>query len=200
VGVTENGTVGVAWKEFMPDVGISTVVFSQSFDRGETWTTSTTIPSGGPPGEESPAAAWRHALVTDEHGHAFAMWTREFVWPESHIAFRTNAPPRSPEPDLLQPNDRVLIRPERNPSRELPAALLYQLIEPGIVEMFIWDGQGRLVRQWPLGTVEAGEHRFEWDGRLENGESAPSGAYHWELRVRTQGGSTSRRAKAILVR
>lgn len=138
--------------------------------------------------------------MTDDEGHAFAMWTRTLSLPEQHVVLRTNAPPRMPEPNVLQPDDRVLLRLERNPIVPGSVGLRYQLVDPGRVDVFIWSAQGRLVRRWRLGDIPAGEHRLEWDGRTAHGRAVANGVYHWELRVAAADGSESVQTKSIVLR
>jgi hypothetical protein len=45
------------------------------------------------------------------------------------------------------------------------------------VEVAVFDIAGRKVRTLISGETSAGEHRTEWDGRLEDGRPAPNGVY-----------------------
>jgi YD repeat-containing protein len=60
----------------------------------------------------------------------------------------------------------------------------------------IYDALGRLVRTLVEGTIEAGEHAAEWDGRTERGEAAPSGVYFY----RVEAGGDQAVAPAVLLR
>ena len=58
------------------------------------------------------------------------------------------------------------------------------------VTLFVHDLLGRPVATLMQGTLQAGWHSVEWDGRDANGLSVPSGAYIYTLR--TAAGTTSR--------
>jgi flagellar hook assembly protein FlgD len=46
----------------------------------------------------------------------------------------------------------------------------------------ICDVRGRLIRVLHDGLLVAGDHVMNWDGRLDNGRSAPSGLYMARIR------------------
>ena len=50
------------------------------------------------------------------------------------------------------------------------------------VELTVYDLLGRRVRTLFTGVLPAGEHRYTWDGRGDNGITAGSGSYFVELR------------------
>ncbi|MCQ4347304.1 flagellar hook assembly protein FlgD [Pseudomonas stutzeri] len=56
------------------------------------------------------------------------------------------------------------------------------------VKVSILDGAGQAVRQFDLGAMQAGVESFVWDGTLDDGSTAPDGAY----RVRVEASSDGR--------
>jgi hypothetical protein len=57
----------------------------------------------------------------------------------------------------------------------------------GAVSLALHDATGRLVRHLVTGTVcPAGEQRFRWDGKSDDGRSLPSGMYFWHLQAGTR--------------
>ena len=73
-----------------------------------------------------------------------------------------------------------------NPETWIP----YQLQDPALVFMHIYDAQGGLVRRLDLGQRPAGFYRSRsraalWDGRNHTGEVVSSGTYFYHLRAGT---------------
>jgi len=60
-----------------------------------------------------------------------------------------------------------------NPTTEISITL----DRAGQAELRVLDCSGRLLRTLASGRLEAGEHRFEWDGRDAAGRRQPSGLY-----------------------
>jgi hypothetical protein len=60
----------------------------------------------------------------------------------------------------------------------------------------IYDKNGRLVKDFDKGTLNAGEHNIIWDGTDNNGKIAPSDVYFYELNT---GGKTCTR-KSVIIR
>ncbi len=60
-----------------------------------------------------------------------------------------------------------------------------QVAQAGPVTVWILNGSGFLVKTLYQGSLAAGDYAYSWDGRLENGQKAPAGAY----RVETHTGS-----------
>ena len=56
-----------------------------------------------------------------------------------------------------------------------------QLALPSQVELAIYSISGQRVRTLISGSLPAGHHRLQWDGRNEQGELAASGAYLYQL-------------------
>jgi hypothetical protein len=53
------------------------------------------------------------------------------------------------------------------------------------VEINVFDVSGRLVRKFSEVTENPGERAWEWDGRDEAGNKAPSGLYFYRVRIGT---------------
>ena len=71
-----------------------------------------------------------------------------------------------------------------NPETWIP----YQLAEATFVDIRIYDSQGRLVRQIPLGKKDAGyyttkETAAHWDGRDNLGQVVASDVYFYQLKA-----------------
>lgn len=64
-----------------------------------------------------------------------------------------------------------------NPS----TTLSFELPAPAAVRLAIFDAQGRCVRRAQLARVEAGRHRWTWDGRDDAGQALASGVYALEF-------------------
>lgn len=57
----------------------------------------------------------------------------------------------------------------------------FQLSGNGECLVMILDARGNLIRQIPLGFMEGGEHRFEWDGLDESGNRRDPGIYRFKV-------------------
>jgi flagellar basal-body rod modification protein FlgD len=66
------------------------------------------------------------------------------------------------------------------------------------VTVDIKDAAGNTVRELQLGKQDAGVTRFDWDGKLANGDSAPAGSY--TISVTAKAGSTAVPATALASR
>ncbi len=75
-----------------------------------------------------------------------------------------------------------------NPATTIP----YVLAAPGLVELRLYDVQGRLVRRLTGGRQPAGAHEIVWDGRDETGSQLASGQYFATLTVNGKVVDTSR--------
>jgi len=64
------------------------------------------------------------------------------------------------------------------------------------VRLEVFDASGRRVRTLFQGSVVAGRHDVDWDGRDETGAAVPSGIY-W---ARVGGGSDAMAQRLIVVR
>ena len=88
-------------------------------------------------------------------------------------------------PIAARPTARLLaIRP--NPFN--PATVIaYELDEPGLVDLRLFDLRGRLVRILVAGQPRtAGRHETTWNGRDTSGRNLPSGTYICRLRTGNQ--------------
>ena len=78
------------------------------------------------------------------------------------------------------------------PARPNPFAgttsLAYSIPGRGHVALRIYDAAGRLVRVLEEGTMPAGRHTAEWDGRGRQGTPVGSGVYF--VRLETERGTT----------
>lgn len=73
-----------------------------------------------------------------------------------------------------------LAQNEPNPFRT-NTRVVFALARSEHVVLDIFDVSGRRVRALVDRTLPAGDHQMQWDGRGENGESLPSGMYHYRL-------------------
>ena len=76
------------------------------------------------------------------------------------------------------PNERLDVTPTKDGAR-----LTYQLAEPGLARLVIYDLAGRPVRSWGVAQQSAGTHCIEWDGLGDSGRSLPAGSYFCRLSV-----------------
>jgi len=72
----------------------------------------------------------------------------------------------------------------------------FHMPERGAMELAVYDVSGRLVTLLERGTMDAGEHHAEWDGRRSDGSAAATGVYF--MRLRTPDGSKT--VKAVLLK
>ncbi|MGH7456984.1 MAG: FlgD immunoglobulin-like domain containing protein, partial [bacterium] len=72
----------------------------------------------------------------------------------------------------------------------------FHLLERQQVRLVIYDLAGQRVRTLVDGELAAGEHIISWDGRDQQGRSAASGVYFYELQV----GNKVERRKMTLIR
>jgi hypothetical protein len=75
-------------------------------------------------------------------------------------------------------------------------AISYQVSRPGLVEVFVYDAAGNLVRTLVHGEAAPGRHEVIWNGRNDVGLAAPDGVYFCKLTA----GSFESSRKMILVR
>jgi len=95
------------------------------------------------------------------------------------------------EPGL--PRGYSLFSPYPNPFNS-SVVLRFHLPEATRVRLDIYNPQGRTVRSITQGYLQAGEHRFLWDGRDEEGRKAASGIYLCRLDVQGKGSAVRRMA------
>lgn len=128
----------------------------------------------------------------------FALRSRDKVpnWSEmSNGASGTTLQILSTAPALL-PLTPDLAAPWPNPSAGVThVALSLPAGGDEVVVLTLFDVHGRVVRRLFEGSLPAGAHGFEWDGRDDAGLPAPSGLYFVEMRA-----GTDRRTRKILLR
>ncbi len=79
-----------------------------------------------------------------------------------------------------------------NPARGQGTHVLYRLKREGNAELDVFDAGGRLVRRLDSGSVSAGLHSLDWDGRDDAGAPLAAGIYLVRL-VRDSGAPATRR-------
>jgi YVTN family beta-propeller protein len=72
----------------------------------------------------------------------------------------------------------------------------FYMPERGVMELAVYDVSGRRVALLEHGTMGAGEHRAEWNGRCSDGSAAATGVYF--MRLRAMEGSKT--VKAVLLK
>ena len=61
-------------------------------------------------------------------------------------------------------------------------AILFELSQPGAVDLRIFDSRGRLQRTLAAASLSAGQQSLRWDGRDHSGNSLSSGVYFYQVR------------------
>ena len=84
------------------------------------------------------------------------------------------------EAEGVVPSEFALAQNFPNPFNASTTITL-QLALPSQVELAIYSISGQRVRTLISGSLPAGHHRLQWDGRNEQGELAASGAYLYQL-------------------
>jgi hypothetical protein len=74
------------------------------------------------------------------------------------------------------------VRIQPNPMRT-NAKIAFRMSTPGDVTLDLFDATGRRVRNLVSGTLTAGAHEVEWDGRDDGGSDLPQGVYFYRLRM-----------------
>lgn len=92
-------------------------------------------------------------------------------------------PTAPPEPGI--PLEFTLLQNYPNPFNP-STTIRYYLEQPGPVTLTIYDAAGRQVRSLVAETQVSGWHRVSWDGRIDAGRLAPSGAYVYRLATAEQ--------------
>jgi hypothetical protein len=88
--------------------------------------------------------------------------------------------------------------PRPNPGSR--ATLAFELPLPAAVQLRVCDVAGREVRRLVKTELGAGEHRYAWDGRDDQGQRLPAGVYYAALRVSAAPGAETLTRKLVLVR
>ncbi|MGH1362663.1 MAG: CotH kinase family protein [Calditrichia bacterium] len=76
----------------------------------------------------------------------------------------------------------------------------FYLEESGFVEMNIYNQLGQEVRTIISAQLAAGEHRYSWDARSDDGEDIGSGIYYVRLQAKTNSGLQNAVRKILLVK
>ena len=102
------------------------------------------------------------------------------------VLINQNSPPTAVAVEQVTPSDFVLGANYPNPFN--PATTIPLSVPDGAeaVDVGIYNLLGQLVHQVWSGPLSAGEHRFTWDGRDEQGQPVASGAYLYQVRVGEQ--------------
>ncbi|MCR4439560.1 MAG: FlgD immunoglobulin-like domain containing protein [bacterium] len=93
------------------------------------------------------------------------------------------------------PRRSRLVAVHPNPFNSV-TVLSYELSEPGVAELAIYNLLGQKVRTLASGWTQAGSYRVLWNGLDEGGETLPSGLYLCCLRV----GGRSQVSRVVFVR
>ena len=86
------------------------------------------------------------------------------------------------------PNNYLRVKAFPNPFNPVTtiSITIPEQLSNSIVKLFIYDIQGRLVKNLLYKNIPAGNYLFKWDGKNEDGVSAASGIYITNLRVAGQ--------------
>lgn len=104
-------------------------------------------------------------------------------------------PALSVSPSTSPPLTLILNQSHPNPAPRF-SSLSYEIPPPGgMVELQVYDVNGRLVRTLVKGEQAPGHHELVWRGDKDDGSPAPAGVYWYQLRHRGQ----ERRHQAVLV-
>lgn len=66
----------------------------------------------------------------------------------------------------------------------------YQLSKPGNVTIRIYNAEGTLVRTLEEGVKNRSSQKVVWDGKNQNGETLPDGAYTFRISARDENGQS----------
>ena len=67
--------------------------------------------------------------------------------------------------------------------------LQYELTQAAnTVSGYVKDPEGKIIRTYELGSMEAGEHNLVWDGQDEDGNAMPDGIYTFEIAAKDSSG------------
>ena len=91
--------------------------------------------------------------------------------------------------------DRLTVKAIPNPFNP-KTSIVFELPRRTDVSLVIYDARGREIRTLHHGTLGAGEHVRDWDGRTDSGQSVASGVYY----ARVVGGGFASAARLVLVK
>jgi len=80
-------------------------------------------------------------------------------------------------------SDLTLLPPKPNPFTG-STEISFLLPQSGTVRLDVYNALGERVRSLVRGTLQAGRHTAQWDGRTESGRQSPSGVYVVRLTTR----------------
>ena len=106
------------------------------------------------------------------------------------LDFETSGTPRIP------PDDFILSSAYPNPFNQ-DVTIEYVVPHSAVVELFIYDVNGRLVRSLVRALQAASLYKARWDSRNDQGFAVPSGIYFYRLRA---GGTFDQTRKLLLIR
>jgi len=135
---------------------------------------ATSFHDAGPP-------AWFKVSAYDRHGNE---------GPYSTVLSGTVTAVETP----ALPHELGLLPASPNPAAGATSVRL-ELPRAAIVQLAVFDPQGRRVRQLLSGTQLAGDHAVRWDGRSDSGGEAAAGLYF--IRLEAEGRSFERRVALI---
>jgi tripartite motif-containing protein 71 len=93
-------------------------------------------------------------------------------------AFR---PPTITGGDSEEPAPRFLLPAPRPNPWAGATTLRFELARTALATLTIYDVHGRTVQRWEWPNLASGPHRFLWDGRMQNGRTAPIGVLFYRL-------------------
>jgi subtilisin family serine protease len=118
----------------------------------------------------TPAQVYAHVLATgDAVAYDHPIGRKLDAWDAVNLA--PTGVPDPPLPAVL----RVMAAP--NPSRRGTTAVRFVLPHTGPVTLAVLDAGGRRVQTLASGTLAAGTHAAQWDGRDRAGHEVPAGLY-----------------------
>jgi hypothetical protein len=92
--------------------------------------------------------------------------------------------PARPSGNLPAPGE-ILKSNHPNPFNQA-TVIPFSVPESGRVMIRIFNSRGQVVRTLANGSMEAGEHRVEWDGKDWQDRPVPSGLYLVQLKIGTR--------------
>ncbi len=168
-----------------------------SNDAGLCWYDGTNIGSfPAPPGGEPQWGGLPHSSIEDlevrEIPGGYELWMS--CLSRGIAVLTVQGSPTAVSPGAAPAVRLALAQNEPNPFRG-GTRIEFALPEAGDARLDIYDVSGRLVRRLVGGTLAAGNHEVQWDGRTDGATSLPSGIYLYRLEV---GGEVAQRRMLLL--
>lgn len=198
LNITYDGAAGaiIAWQDDREATVGDADIYAQMVDSSGIvqWETDG-VPLCTAPGDQS-----QNQIIFDDAGGAIIVWqdTRSDTLDiYAQLIDKFGRPGRSitgitdPEMPRIAHLDQNYPNPF-NPQTKIP----FQLEEPSLVSLQIYDTAGRLIRILAYNQLPAGEFKEVWDGRDQAGHKVCSGIYFYRL----QAGGISASKKMILLR